>query len=456
MRNLTWIVIASMIWILIGCSGSKSTMSTAPVWVTQSPVHPSYYIGIGSASKEVYGMEADAVAKKNALDNLSREIRVQVQSTSTTHTMQVNDWLSESFQFNSESTTNEDLEGFELVDIYSDDKEIVAYYRLSKSTHAQIQAAKRKAAIDLGMGHLQSANEARRSAQVQQAVDASIRGLDVLRPFMDKPLIHVDPSGTETAVATELVGMLDDCIAGLQLTAKDSSLVLDVEDQFRGNAEITALLDGQPAPNVTLTYRYERGEFPSRGEVVTDARGKASITLEKFEPGKSGCSLEVRVDPKAFVKGLPYTHPFRQAAEGLQSPPLRIDVALAPVQLALSVDERAFGKRRDAQVLTPAVQEALQQGNVEILSTSQPAEMNLTLQADARPGGNGHGIFTVYVDLVGTVTNAEGELIFTQTLTQIKGNQLDLPRATDDAYNKAAERIQSEFVPALIRLWHGF
>jgi hypothetical protein len=62
----------------------------------------------------------------------------------------------------------------------------------------------------------------------------------------------------------------------------------------------------------------------------------------------------------------------------------------------------------------------------------------------------------VYVDVVGTVTNGAGESIFTQTLTRIKGIQMDLPRATDVAYGKASEEIESDFVPALIRLWHGF
>ena len=76
------------------------------------------------------------MAKANALDNLSREIRVQVQSTSSMNTLQVNDWLSESFQQQSTSSTNEDLEGFELVDTYNDGQTVSVYYRLNKAEHA--------------------------------------------------------------------------------------------------------------------------------------------------------------------------------------------------------------------------------------------------------------------------------------------------------------------------------
>jgi hypothetical protein len=454
MKGLGWLLGALTLALVLGCSGSKNTSALEPSWVATSPVVPGYYVGIGSASKLAHPLDADAVAKQNALDNLSREIRVQVQSTSKTNTLQVNGWLSESFSAQSSSTTNEDLEGFELVDTYSTETEVLAYYRLSKQEHARIQEAKRQAALALALDHLETARSARASASIQSAVDASIRGLDAVRPFLDRPLIHTDNQGRETNVPVELVSMLEGCIAGLSLVAEESEVTLHVADAFQGEVAITALLDGQPAPNVTLAYSYRRGDFPTRGEAVTNASGQATVVLERFEPGVTSTTLEVEVVPTAFVKGLPLMHPFRQAAEGLKSPPIRVDVALAPVALELRVDERAFGKKRDQIVLSPALQQGLQKANVNVVASG--ADMVLTLQADARPGGSGQGFYTVYVDVVGTVTDAAGKTVFTQTLTKIKGIQLDLPRATDAAYDKASEEISSNFVPALIRLWHGF
>ena len=120
------------------------------------------------------------------------------------------------------------------------------------------------------------------------------------------------------------------------------------------------------------------------------------------------------------------------------------------------MEERAFGKIRDQAVLAPAIQQALQRANVKILAPDADADMVLTVQADARPGGSAHSFTTVYADVVGNVTDRRGETIFTQTLSRIKGVQLDLARATDDAYSKASVSVSTEFVPALIRLWHGF
>lgn len=457
LRHIHWTLAVACMIAAMGCAGGKNMASSAPEWTFNSPVLPAHYVGIGSASKLIHPLDADGVAKQQALENMSRDIRVQVQSTSTVSTLQINSWLSESFSAKSTSTTQEDLEGFELVDTYSTETEVLVYYRLSKAKHTQIQAAKRTSAMEMALGHLDAATEARGQANVQQAVDAAIRGLDAIRPFMDKPLVTTRTSGEEVNVPQALISMLDGSMTGLSLATPDSAVSLHVEDQFRTQLGVTVLVDGQPASNVRLDYRYHRGDLPTRGTATSDARGVAAINLEKFEPGVTGTTLEVQVDPMAFVEGLPLVHPFRQAARGLKSAPLRVDVTLEPVDLVLEVEERAFGKKRDQSILEPSVRQALQEADVRLVQAEQATDaMTLTLEADARPGGDGQGLQVVYVDMVGTVTDVQGNIIYTQTMTRIKGIQMDLPRATDAAYDKATEQLQDEFIPGLVRLWHGF
>ena len=133
LRHLHWTFLVACALAAMGCAGGKSVASSAPEWTFNSPVLPAHYVGIGSASKLIHPLNADAVAKQQALDNMSRDIRVQVQSSSTVSTLQINGWLSESFSAQSTSTTQEDLEGFELVDTYSTETEVLVYYRLSKA-----------------------------------------------------------------------------------------------------------------------------------------------------------------------------------------------------------------------------------------------------------------------------------------------------------------------------------
>ena len=121
------------------------------------------------------------------------------------------------------------------------------------------------------------------------------------------------------------------------------------------------------------------------------------------------------------------------------------------------MEERAFGKTRNRHLFARAAgglaaieRRARQEQDV------QPGDLSMLVQADARPGGSGQGFFTMYVDVVGTVKNDQGDVLFTQTETGIKGVQGDVERATDVAYSKAVDQMQTTFVPDLVKVWHGF
>jgi len=50
-----------------------------PAWITERPSSGAYYIGVGSSSKTREPIDFQQIAKKNALADLSSEIRVVVQ-----------------------------------------------------------------------------------------------------------------------------------------------------------------------------------------------------------------------------------------------------------------------------------------------------------------------------------------------------------------------------------------
>ena len=106
MRRFKWLWVLGA-GLLASCASNQPVVAPAPAWVTETPVTPGYYVGTGAANKLVHAANAPAVAQQSALDNLSREIRVQVQSTSTMKTLQVDGWLTESFSQQSNSTTQD-------------------------------------------------------------------------------------------------------------------------------------------------------------------------------------------------------------------------------------------------------------------------------------------------------------------------------------------------------------
>ena len=87
-----------MTWLFSGCAGSKNTsVSAPPLWVSERPVSPSHYIGIGSAAFHEGQEAAMETAKKRAAADLASEIAVKVESASLLESAESNGQVSEEF-----------------------------------------------------------------------------------------------------------------------------------------------------------------------------------------------------------------------------------------------------------------------------------------------------------------------------------------------------------------------
>ena len=68
--------------------GSVVTIQEAPEWVNSRPHNSANYIGVGSASKLTQPLDYQAIAKKNALNDLASEISVRVQGSTFLNSME--------------------------------------------------------------------------------------------------------------------------------------------------------------------------------------------------------------------------------------------------------------------------------------------------------------------------------------------------------------------------------
>ena len=113
-------------------------------------------------------------AKKNALNDLASEISVTVEGNSLLYTLDRKTQFDESFTSTIKTRSNEQLEGFELVDSWESPTEFWTYYRLSKAEHARIKAAKKATVIATAVDHRQRSKEAIATGDLRSAFDGVI------------------------------------------------------------------------------------------------------------------------------------------------------------------------------------------------------------------------------------------------------------------------------------------
>ena len=443
------------IFILSGCTGMKNSVDEKPIWITERPINPNYYIGISGVSKSEFPYNANEVAKENALNSLAREIRVQVNSTSLLSTLQVNKWVEESFASNIESTVAENLEGYNLIDEYETKDEVFVYYRLSKSEYARILENRKRVTLGVAYGHYLDASRKHVEGEISVAIERYLIGLDQMSGYLGELNPYTGEDGVEFDLDRALFNGLSDCISQLEISSTYDLDKIDISlgTGYIGEYSVKVTSKGKDIGGVSLNYSYSRGAIPVRGSTVTSGNGEAIISMNGFDPGTTRSELIVEVNLASLRSILSSTSPLVPLIKGMKSTPLRIPITLESPKIRVIGDEMMFGIQRGKVVLISALRAALSEQGVEIVEGSDIGSDALTLRvySDTRIGGEGSGFYTAYLNATLELLGTDQELVMQKNIERIKGVQLDKERAGEEAYRKAVKEIEGRFIESFIK-----
>ena len=130
-----------------------------PEWVTSRPINNEFYIGIGHASKIKGSNDHIEKATSEALKNLASEITVNISGEVVSSMIEKSGMLEEELKSKIRSTTEAELEGYELVEQWQNKKEYWIYYRLSRVKYQLARAEKIEKAISLALDQFTKAKK---------------------------------------------------------------------------------------------------------------------------------------------------------------------------------------------------------------------------------------------------------------------------------------------------------
>ncbi|MBP8822527.1 MAG: LPP20 family lipoprotein [Flavobacteriales bacterium] len=421
-----------------------------PDWVTARPVSSAAYTGIGLASKS--RPDYQETAKKNALNDLASEISVRVEGNSLLHTLDRKYKFDEEFTSTIRTSTQERLEGYELVDTYENADEYWTYYRLGKEEHARIKAERKRQAIEQATDLYQRAVSALATGDLRTAFDLDLRALVAMKDYWGEN-DQVVVAGRTVPLANELFNDLQHMAGGVRLAALPERCALDWSNHFRRELLITATFadGGRSLPQLPITIR-----FPgAAGRVVesrnTDAEGRARTTIQRVDLQAPALEVVVAVDIEALVsKELDpaFTAPLLGS---LTVPEVHVPIDRIMPKVYFKGTENNLGQAMGGAPLALAMKEELTARGFRTVERAADADLVVDLEADTRTVGESNGFHTVVLHQTLKVTDRRtGETVHEAGKQDVKGIQLDFSKAGLDAYKKAALDVRTQLVPALL------
>lgn len=409
-------IIAAFILLLVSSLGGKA--QECPDWVKRRPVNSMYYTGIARVSRTQSDYMEEA--KNRALRDLASEIKVTVNASSLLKTLEQNGVAGADYEETIRTEVGADIEKYELVDSWQDDKEYWVYYRLNRFDYEEYMTQRRERSIRTGFDYWYKGEVALQQGELWNAAGFFLKGLDAVKVVANEELT-CEYDGQTMDIGRELYASLNRVFNGINITA----LPALVEGQaFQGigrPVKLKVSRNGVPLKNLLLEYRFTVGAGQLSGPVPTDREGETELYIRNITSKLSEQEIRIAPDRSAFArfkKGV-YQNLLENLWENIPQCILYVRIGQTQLNAYLMPAAHTDGQMKDAVV------RVLTDRYFNMVATPGEADLLVRMKTDFRKGetvaGDMRDLVAYYAGISLRIeNNRNGQVVADYALNDVK------------------------------------
>lgn len=433
------------------CSTWLVAQKNRPAWIENRPMASGYYIGIGFASKEANPTDYHKVAMDNALSNLASEIKINISSQTVQQVMEKAGILQDEFKSYVQSSTKAELEGYELVDKWENDREYWVYYRLSKEKYAAIKNAKLNKAKSLSIDMLSRARQAEQNGQLDKALLFYLQALPPIEKYLGEPL-EAEIEGQRVFLFNEIYSSLQRLSSEIKFEAINPDLKGKLGQPIGEPLIVKATRQNLPIQNLPVFFDFVRGAGDLIKEAFTDAQGMAQTRILRIN---STDNLQIVTATLALEKSIGQDNNspiLKGIINTLVRPSARFMIKVSGLTAYIDSKEFNLGQPVEIKQLEPALKNILSSNGFTFSDSPANVDFIINIKASARKGAEVYGLFSSFVNLTFSVIDARnGQEIYKDVLEDVKGIDLNYEKAGFKALSNAAKEINQKLIPNFLQ-----
>ncbi len=467
MQNKNLYSLFFLFLIFVSCKSKKDALQNtpivnetkpAPIWVSSRPNNGFKYIGIGFADKakgDNYQMEA----KKNALYDLVSEIKVDINSNSVLYTVQNNSSFNESFNSMIKLSNNENIEGYQQIDSYENDKQYWIYYSLDKEEYAKQKALKKQQTISKAASLISSSFIDEKNNDFSSSLKKRIQAFGVLTPYLSEEInFDVTQSGGVKTVF-DLTGLIQKQIQTITvLQPKTLTQLLPYQINY-SPLNYTLQINGKtPLYNFPISIKSEEDKLKIVEKYTTNTHGELQVKINTIEPLNQVVVFSLSPD----INGLMGTDSVSKSAikvlsQFINTQSLKVNASVRPIQLYLSCTENNLGKPTNNQTIKGFIEQKLSSNETIIVSNKAEADFIIDAVSDTKKDISSEILKSNYqVELVELniklqlINPKDNQVIYNNQANEIYGYANNLDQAGLNAYS--SDKLKAKLFEAIFFL----
>lgn len=430
----------------------------APPWVSGRPNNGFKYVGIGFADK-MKSSNYQIEAKKNALYDLSSEIKVDISSNSVLYTVQNNNNFNESFNSMIKLSNTDNIEGYQLVDSYENDKQYWVYYSLDKEEYAKQKALKKQQVITKASNLIALSFADEKNQDFSASLKKRIQAFGVLTPYLSEE-INFDPSATNgIKTVFDLTNLVQQQLQSISVIQPKFMGQLKPYQQIYTPLTYTLQLKNNKAlENFPLLVSSEEDKIKITDKANTTNSGELQVKVNYVEPMNQMVGFALSPD----VSSLMGSDSVGRASiavlkQFINTPSLRVYANVSPINVYVNSVETNFGKPTGMNNIATFIGQKFNGQEVRIVNKPEEADFLIDATSDTKEDISSDVLEKNYnIKLAALIINLQlkgkgsDEILFKNQVTDVYGYANTLEKAGLNAYN--SEKLNAKLGEAIFFL----
>jgi hypothetical protein len=442
-----------ILFLMISCStGKKLTyeelMEGAPSWAKQTPNSAEYYHGVGMVSKITSPVDYREIARQNALSEIASAISVNISSTSVLNQFEYDDKYTEFYRDNIRMTTQQQLEGYELVDNWENQQQYWVYYRLSKSRFDEIKQQRISKALEASRSGFDKARDFKAEGNFVESMRFYIKSLDGIQNFLGDDL-KTEIDGKEENYSGLLISEIIRMVPRLSIETGQELVYTRGAGHEQETTTLQVLYDNQ-YPVKGVAVRTEFSYAPGKTiEKVSDADGIIRIKNENFDTNKKQEFIRSSANINELIKENTNDQMVRRLLESIKFPVYVFPIRIVSPKFYLVSEEKNLGHNISGSRVNREFRSLLQRAGFEVVDDEKQADFILFSNVNTQQGTEVNGKFSTRLNAAFTLKNSDGQVVHSRVLDDVNGLGAGFESAGEDAYRSLEGKIRINVYPKM-------
>ena len=368
--------------LILNTCGSKKTLTDnlhLPEWVKIAPQSDTFYYGVGKAKRIGYPDRYIKEAEKNALQDISQQIAVSIESSSLLYQFEFNNNKEDVFINRLKLNTHNNFQDYTVKDQFQDDNFYWTLIALSKAEYLRLKQHRKSESLDKANLELEKGMVLFKKFEFYKSLIKFVKTLEIIKPYWGESTLF-KTYNKEYDIAITATEKINEILNGVILKQTNKSISIDRNSTIKSINEL-GILYYKNIPIKGFPLNCKITELQNQTEIIwTKAQGRiysAPFYVRSIEDKEV---ITIIFEPTKIVNTLTKDLALRKILKQELKPKQFFDITLQIIAPRIKLNLTVNGNKVLKNLIKNLITDFYSDYNIKVGTKDYSNELNMNIK----------------------------------------------------------------------------